>query len=136
MIFFATIYFLIVTIGFILWDYRLWLKHKDVKHKTEWWVKAGLLTPAIAALASNTNLYPLLSVPLCSGILAFTFWFLFDGFYNLFRGFNFWFNGSPDLKQDDSLFDKFLRNLLPWQDAVVKLLPLSVMIYLYCKTIQ
>ena len=136
MIAFAIIYFFLATSFLVLMDYRLWLKHKDVKHKTEWWLKAGLLTPVISALASSTNLYPLLSIPLCSGMVAFSFWIIFDGAYNIVRGFNFWFNGSPDLKKDDSLFDKFLRKLSPWQDAAVKFVPLVIMIYLYCKTIQ
>jgi len=107
-------------------NYRLWLKHKPVKHSKEWVIMATGCCPAIVILAMQGTWY--LTGPMAAAAIAFFIWLFFDGIYNKLRGFNWWFTGSDDA--DDAKTDNFLQRLSLWQHILIKVVGLALFITL------
>lgn len=119
---------IVLAIKLIL-NYRLWLKHKAVKHSKEWFIMAAGCIPSIVLFTKLSPLIWYLSAPLSAAMIAFFIWFFFDGFYNVLRGFNWWFTGSNDT--DDAKTDNFLQQLKLWQHVLIKIGGLIIFITLY-----
>jgi hypothetical protein len=97
-------------------DYSKWLKNRVVKHKREAWMRSVFLIPSIICFSSGLELWQQL-IPVL--MLIFWYWLLFDGIYNILRGFKWFFTGSDD--KDDAISDNFLQRLKPWQHIAVKI---------------
>lgn len=113
-------------------DYQKWLQTRRVLHTLEGWHRAGLLIPSGVCLMMFRDQYPVFQwwVPIeVIFLLGSWYWFLFDGIYNILRGFNFWFTGSND--QDDAHTDNFLQWLPRWGQITVKIACLVASIILY-----
>lgn len=102
-------------------DYRLWLKHRDVAHQKGAAIRLAALAPCGVCF---TIAHPWTLVPaaiITVAMIGCVYWLFFDGIYNKLRGFGWWFNGSPEGKTDDSLFDKFLRVLTDSAESFLKI---------------
>jgi hypothetical protein len=103
----------------LIYDYRLFLRRKPVNHKVEWIILAILETPVAYLFASSSSVgfsfMLLLSIFISGLMIAFYTWLMFDGIYNLLRGEDWWFIGSPDTdpgwQSKDSWAEKFLRRI-------------------------
>lgn len=118
-------------IAFNVWyDLRLWFKEKRRPHKKGWRLKASTSIPALCMLfwVSEYKWY------YAAGFSVFMSmsWFLvlFSGFYNVLRGYNFFFNGSEDGK-DDAVTDNFFQSIPFWLGNLIKLVLLAGSTYLY-----
>lgn len=103
--------------GKLFYDYRQFLEKKAVNHGKEW-LAVALLEVPVAYLfakdgATGFSFMLLLDMLFAGGMIAFYFWFLFDGLYNLLRGHDWWFVGSPDTEggwySKDSWTEKLFR---------------------------
>lgn len=99
----------------LVYDLRLWYNReikgtgtKTVKHKAEWLIIAVCSAPSIIQLAEICKLQWYYSYPHTSALTAFFIWIMFDGLYNILRGYNWFYTGSMDA--DDAATDKLLRN--------------------------
>jgi len=131
MIWIAAISFVAVLAWDVLTDYRKWLKGHGVAHAKEAWIRCLLLIPAIVlfTIAHKGNSWTslLYSVAMC----FFVFWTLFDGLYNVLRGFGWWFTGSDD--EEDADTDNFLQSIPKWLHILIKLGGCAGGIFLYFK---
>jgi len=132
MLIIATILPIIVLVTKLVLNYRLWLKHKPVKHSREWIIMAAGCIPSIVIFTSESRLIWLAAAPLAGLMIAFFIWLFFDGLYNKLRGFNWWFTGSDDA--DDAKADNFLQRLKLWQHIVLKVGGLALLITVYILT--
>jgi len=110
-------------------NYRLWLQHKPVNHTKEWLLMAACCIPSIIIFTMQSKLVWLAAAPVAALMIAFFIWLFFDGFYNVLRGFNWWFTGSNDA--DDAKTDNFLQQLKLWQHVLIKIGGLIIFITLY-----
>lgn len=111
---------LALAIAFNVWyDYRLWLKEKRRPHKKGWRLKAVTSIPAIVTLfwVGGYDWYYDGGL----SVLMSMSWFLllFDGLYNVVRGFEFFFLGSND--KDDASTDNFFQSIPMWAGVAIKL---------------
>lgn len=117
-------------IAFNVWyDLRLWFKEKRRPHKKGWRLKAVTSAPALIALSFASNFIWVVSLIVTSILLMCLFLLFFDGFYNTFRGFGFWYRGSNDL--DDASTDDFFQSIPIWAGVALKILLVSGSILLY-----
>lgn len=113
----------------LAYDYNLWLSSKPVNHTKEWILMAVFSIPAIVLFTLQSELGWWLAAPLSGAMIAFFIWFLFDGIYNILRGFDWFFTGSDDA--DDPATDNFLQSLKLWQHILIKVGILSLLITIY-----
>lgn len=120
-------------LGVLTWDLatdlQKWRGGVDINHTLEAFIRFGLLLPSLFFLSGFGVLFgPLrIGVPekwfwkTLSALLlmSFTYWLFFDGLYNTFRGFGWWFNGSRDY--NDGALDRLLMDLKDWQEACLKI---------------
>ena len=112
-------------------DYTKWLKHRAVIHGKEAWVRAILLAPSCYYMSTDLPLQWYWGLSISAFAEASMWWLLFDGLYNVFRGYNWWFTGSVD--PDDASTDTFLRKLKKWQHIALKfaLIATSLAAYMF-----
>jgi hypothetical protein len=110
-------------------NYRLWLANKPVNHKKGLILVAAMYAPVIFLWADYSDLSILIGISISSGLLASWYWFLFDGLYNILRGFGWWFTGSDDA--DDARFDDFLQKIPKWAHVLIKTGLIILFTYLY-----
>jgi hypothetical protein len=115
MIVIAIILFLAVLVWDLITDYEKWLIHRSVKHGKEWWVRVAALLPCIALF----GWFRLLPLAAAAFMVAMWFWLLFDGLYNVIRGYKWWFTGSDD--PDDAKTDNLLQRLTLTQHILLKI---------------
>lgn len=121
---------LAAAIAFNVWyDLRLWFKEKRRPHKKGWRLKASTSIPALVILIWVSD-YKWYYAAGFSVFMAMS-WFLllFDGFYNLFRGFGFFYRGTNDT--DDATTDNFFQSIPIWAGIVIKLALFAGSTYLY-----
>lgn len=109
---------LLITLGFLIFigvlvydlktDLTLWREEKPIDHKRGVILRLLGLIPAII----------LIGWPSCV-FVGFLYWFLFDGYFNTERGFDWWFTGSDD--KDDARSDDFLQRISLTQHKLVKI---------------
>lgn len=120
-------------LGVLTWDLvtdlQKWRGGVDINHTLEAFIRFGLLIPSLFFLSG----FGIFFGPVKIGVpekwfwktvsalllMAFTYWLLFDGLFSVFRGFNFWFNGSKDY--NDGALDRLLMDLKDWQEACLKI---------------
>ena len=113
----------------LMYDYRLWLKHIAVNHTIEWWIMVLCCVYSIYILSSHISLKWYLSIPLSAMIISDFIWFFFNGIYNILRGYGWWFTGSGG--PNGSKTDAFLKTLKTWQQKVLEIVPLIILIIIY-----
>lgn len=129
--------FLQLVLAAKLWyDIRLWrrkeiegISTKTVIHWKEWILMAAGAVPSIWNFAVHINLQWYYAWLIAGWCCAFYLWTMFDGLYNIFRGFVWSFTGSVD--KDDSQTDKFLRRFPVWLQQAVKWVPFVGLIILF-----
>lgn len=109
---------LLLLLGFILFvgtlvydlktDLALWKEGKPINHKRGLILRLLGLIPAILLIGWPSFLF-----------VGFLYWFLFDGYFNTERNFDWWFTGSDD--KDDAKTDDFLQKLTLRQHKLVKI---------------
>ena len=126
-------------IGKLIYDYNLFLKRKAVNHGREWVILAILEAPVAYLFASvdsvGFSFLFLVSMLVAGLMIAFYIWLMFDGIYNLLRGEDWWFIGSPanvtGWYSEDSKTEIFLRKVgITWQ-IIIKLCGLILFTTLY-----
>lgn len=68
-------------------------------------------------------------------MVGFNYMNLFDGFYNVFRGYNWFFTGSED-GAGDAMSDNFFQSIPLWAIISIKLVGSVASIFLYYKNKQ
>lgn len=107
--------------------------HHTIRHGYEWRLMAGASIPSIVLFVIAAHPYSfwngaLLAV-ISAGMAAFFLWNLFDGPYNLARGYGWWFTGTEDI--GDANTDNFLQSIPLWFQIVIKIGGLAGLIFLY-----
>lgn len=77
----------------------------DIKHTKEAWIRIVLLIPS-TILFTVIPIYPHINfwfLPVSIGMQFFWFWFLFDGMFNIFRGFAWFKVATLDYKEKSKL---------------------------------
>lgn len=125
----AILLFVAVLVWDVVTDYQKWLKQRVVQHSKDAWLRILLLLPSIVCfiIAHPVNEWWVMAVVL--SMTGFVFWFLFDGFYNILRGENWWFTGSNDA--DDAHTDDFLQSIPHWAHIGIKLTGMAGSLLLY-----
>lgn len=125
----AAICFFLVLYWDVQSDYKKWLNNIPIKHTKEALIRSALLIPSFLCLSLPH--IGLVKSLLCFGLIGSTYLLLFDGWYNLKRGQNWWFLGSVDA--DDAWWDKIQRKIpLKWLKILKITLPLGFLV-LYFK---
>jgi hypothetical protein len=116
----------------LIHDYRLWLRKKPVNHSLEWVLMVLANSYPIYLFAKASTLHWIYGAILSGAMVAFFIWVVFDGLYNLVRGYHFFFTGTND--SNDAKMDNFLQSLSLWQHVAVKVGGLGVLVgvYVYC----
>lgn len=101
-------------------------KRVNINHKIESRFRLIGLIPATILISIPIS-WSAVAVPL---IVMSVYWFLFDGLFNIFRKYNWWFTGTND--PDDAATDNFLQKLTLTQHCLVKIgaIILSLLAYL------
>lgn len=130
-------------------DYRQWLKKRNTvtgksytNHWLEWVIMAAASSPSVIIfgvkssvdwMGSETlNLVAQFAIP--AAMIAFFIWLFFDGLYNVFRGFGWWYTGSGESTAANT--DKALRKLPLWLHIVIKVGGLAGAIILYTSNLK
>jgi hypothetical protein len=113
----------------VFYDYRLWLRKKPVNHSLEWVLMALANGYPIYLFAKASTLHLIYGAILSGAMVAFFIWVVFDGLYNLVRGYHFFFTGTND--SNDAKMDNFLQSLSLWQHVAVKVGGLGVLVGVY-----
>lgn len=119
----AIICFLVVLYWDVQSDYKKWLNNIPVKHTKEAIIRALLLIPSLLCLILPD--IAILKIIVSIALMSFTYLLLFDGWYNVKRGQNWWFLGTID--KDDSWWDKLQRKI---KLNILKILKISIPIVL------
>jgi hypothetical protein len=115
----------------VFYDYREWLKKKPLNHAREWVVMALANSYPIYLFVKASTLHWIYGAILSGAMVAFFIWVVFDGLYNLVRGYHFFFTGTND--SNDARTDNFLQSLSLWQHVAVKCVGLATLIGLYLR---
>ncbi len=123
----AIIIIVVILIVKIMYDYRLWLKHKPVNHLREWLIMAAFSIPSVILFSNELSIPLFWAYPLSASMCAAFIWFFFNGIYNIIRGYNWWFTGSDG----GSFTDKVLKIIGPFAQKVLEIALLFTTIILY-----
>jgi len=130
MIAFAFILLAATIAGNVWYDLKLYFKEKRRPHKKGWRLKGSTSIPSLVLLiwVSEYEWYYAAGF----SILMVMSWFLllFDGFYNVIRGFGFFYRGSEDGKEDAKT-DNFFQSIPMWAGIVIKVVLFAGSTYLY-----
>ena len=133
MIWLAVILFVATLTIDLVTDYKIWLNnHKTIDHDRGTWLRAIGLVPAIILFTLSVGWsfpYWLIASLISFLVVGFNYWNLFDGIFNLLRGYSWLFTGSDD--PDDSKSDNFLQSISLTEHILLKLGGSVVFILLY-----
>lgn len=122
----------------LAYDLRLWYNReikatskKTVIHWKEWIVMAAACSPSIYYLKKFIHLHWALATIIAGAMCALWLWSWFDGLYNKFRGFNWFYTGSVD--KDDPSTDKFLRKVGIAGQIIIKYCGFATAVYFFIK---
>lgn len=94
--------------------------------------RSVVLLPCILFLIIYARAYNLLSILLVIAMVGINFMNLFDGLYNLFRGYGWFFTGSED-GAGDAITDNFFQSIPLWAHVLIKIGGSALTILLYKK---
>lgn len=136
MIILALISFFVALFAHLYFDFNRWKQHRPIDHSKKWrtvlWV--ALLVPSIyffTAAHSGSWLWVLANVLLME---FFIYVFLYDGLYNSWRHFDWWFTGSDDGNQD-AVTDSFWRSIGKGWTQMIKISGMIVTTVVYIVTL-
>ena len=133
MITLGVILFFIVLRWDVYSDYNKWKNGVPVKHTKEAIIRGVYLIPSFLAFYLFKNphgFWPILLTSIVTlGMIGFCWLLLFDGFYNIKRGFNWWFLGTID--KDESKLDNIQRKLPTIILKTIKILLPVIFILIY-----
>lgn len=122
MIVWAVISFFVALFAHLYFDFNRWKAKKPIDHSKKWrtllWV--ALLTPSIylfVIVHPGNHFLVAVNVLLME---FFVYVFLYDGLYNNWRHFDWWFTGSDDGNQD-AVTDSFWRSIGKTKTQIVKI---------------
>lgn len=107
----GAITFLAVLAYNLFTDYQKWKEGVSVNHGSSLKKRILLLTVPVLLFAIPVPGSFVWGIFLSAAMLGFTYWTLFDGLYNVMRGFPWGFTGS--VEPDDAGTDKLQRRY-PW----------------------
>lgn len=127
----AIVCFFLVLYWDVQSDYKKWLNNIPVKHTKEAIIRALLLIPSLLCLVLPN--ITILKILISLALMGSTYLLLFDGWYNVKRGQNWWFLGTVD--EDDSWWDKFQRKIKLKTLKILKIgIPIALLItFLFIK---
>jgi len=132
MIWIAVILFFAILAWDVISDYRKWLIHRAVDHGAEAWLRILLMiVPTVFFCIAHTPQFDIWVLTNVGFMQFFTFWLLFDGFYNKLRGYSWWFAGSDDA--DDPFLDDLIQKY-PKLAAILKVAGAVIFITVYILT--
>jgi hypothetical protein len=118
-----------------IWDYRIWLKQLNLpknkrNHNKGWWLKFLTSVPAAVCFALASNFIWVLALASTAFLLIAWFVFGFDMLYNTLRGYEPFYRGTEDGK-DDAKTDNIWQSMPQWLHVTIKgiLLILSTAAY-------
>ncbi len=120
-------FIVIILIVKLMYDYKLWLKHKPVNHLLEWLLMAAFSIPSIILFSNESSLPLFWAYPLSASMCAAFLWFFFNGLYNTIRGYNWWFTGNDG----GSFTDKILKIIGPFAQKILEVMLLLATITFY-----
>lgn len=109
------IIFVITLVIDLYTDLWRWRHKMTINHTRGVLLRAIGLIPSIYLLSSPIGWTTVAMLFL----VGFVYWFLFDGLFNLLRGYKWWSTGTDD--PDDAQTDNFLQSLTLWQHIGVKI---------------
>jgi hypothetical protein len=112
--------FVIVLAANVVYDYRKWLRNQGVRHKKDFIIRCILLVPSLYLFAKALPVTWVWSLIISGAMMGFVFWFLFDGLYNVIRGYKFFETGSID--KDESTTDNTQRFLGKFASILIKII--------------
>ncbi len=112
--------FVVVLALFLSHDLSKWRNNEPVDHGGKTVLKRlPLQLPSVAMFAVYAHNW--WAVPISYIMISALWWEFFDGIYNAKRGLRWRYNGSfNDPGHTDAATDRFLKNLKPWQQALLK----------------
>lgn len=136
-IFAITLFFILLSLN-VSRHYRLWKesqkwpivgKRIPINHKEENKIRLVIFSPVVFLFMLGVNglnkqsvLMHWLSLAglliICSGMVACSFWFIFDGLFNRKRGFKWYFEGTVDF--DEAKSDNILRGMTVAQKLLLQ----------------
>ena len=125
----AAIWFVIVLYIDVKTDYKR-LQTNTINHKRGFILRSLGLLPSFFCLLLPVNEHIILKSLTIIGLLGSFYWELFDGFFNLKRGYKWRFNGSDD--KDDAVSDNILQKISPLEQAFLKIGLIISFTFLYC----
>lgn len=128
--------FIVVLVLFLNHDLTRWRESKPVDHGGKTVLKRlPFQLPSIALFAVYAMNW--WAVPVSYLMMNLTWWFWFDGIYNVARNKKWFYPGSfNDPGHTDAWTDKLLRRMKPWQQAILKLGLCGVSIFWYITLIK
>lgn len=132
MIFLAIILFIATLAIDVITDYRRWLNSRSIDHNRGVWLRAIGLIPCIILLTLSIGwAFPwwLISGLISFLVVGFNYWNIFDGIFNVLRGYGWFFAGSDD--PDDARSDDFLQALSLTEGILIKVGGSVVFIIIY-----
>ncbi len=134
-------------------DFKKWIKYQNVKHGSEWRLRALLCLPVVILFTmahpqENGYSWGTFWAFVCSSFMVgFVWWLLFDGWYNLKRRhylkktgahpdyytqFDWWYIGSfYEQGHSDSLLDKLQFWIGRTGSMVIKIVGVGVWLFIY-----
>lgn len=132
MIILLAILLFLVVLGLDLYsDYKKWITNRSVDHTFEAWQRAVFLIPSAIAFHMGIVNSSIWDMGVVLMLMFFCYWFLFDGFYNVLRGYNWWFTGSDD--KDDAKLDDLQQFLGIKLTKIIKISGLVISAILYIR---
>lgn len=125
----AIVWFVIVLYVDIKTDYKR-LQTNTINHKRGLILRCIGLLPSFLCLLLPVNQHIILKSLFTVGLLGSLYWELFDGLFNLKRGYKWRFNGSDD--KDDAVSDNILQKISPIEQAFLKIGLIIIFTFLYC----
>lgn len=132
----ATILVYLILRGDVYSDYQKWLNEKygDIKHTKEGWRRFFFLCPSIIlytlCLRPGSFWSIVIGLFLSGFLIASWYWTFFDGWFNVKRGFRFFYKGTNDMY--DANIDNLVEKLSTKTIALIKisLILISTLCYL------
>ncbi len=118
----------------VIHDYLEFLDKGKIDHRNKkpLLIKAIAVLPAWLLFAFNSEAKLLWASSVSLLMCCSWFWLFFDGLFSVIRGYNFWFTGSEDGKEDAQT-DNLLQSVPLWLHIFIKVTLIVISTYVYIK---